>query len=186
MRTTVYVPRDAAALSNGAEAVAAAIAAEATKRDTPIHIVRNGSRGLGWLEPLVEVATMNGRYAYGPVTTADVPSLFDANFLSAGQHSLSLGPTEEISFLKTQQRLTFQRVGVIDHVSLDDYIAHEGYAGLRRALEMAPAAVVQAVTDSGLRGRGGAAFPTGIKWKTVHDQPAAQKYVTCNADEGDS
>lgn len=186
MRTTLYVPRDAAALSNGAEAVAATIAAEATRRDMPIRIVRNGSRGLSWLEPLVEVASAKGRYAYGPVSPKDVPSLFDADFLVAGQHALSQGLTDEIPYLKSQQRLTFQRVGVIDPISLDDYLAHDGYAGLRRALEMAPAAVVQAVTDSGLRGRGGAAFPTGIKWKTVHDQPAAPKYVTCNADEGDS
>ena len=186
MRTTVYVPRDAAALSNGAEAVAAAIAAEAQRRDAPVRIVRNGSRGLNWLEPLVEVATASGRYAYGPVGIGDVASLFDANFLAAGQHALSLGATEEIPYLKSQQRLTFARVGVIDPVSLDDYVAHDGYAGLRRALEMSPADIVQAVTESGLRGRGGAAFPTGIKWKTVHDQSAAQKYVTCNADEGDS
>ena len=186
MRTTVYVPRDAAALSNGAEAVAAAIAAEAQRRDAPVRIVRNGSRGLNWLEPLVEVATASGRYAYGPVGIGDVASLFEANFLGAGEHALSLGPTEEIPYLKSQQRLTFARVGVIDPVSLDDYVAHDGYAGLRRALEMSPADIVQAVTESGLRGRGGAAFPTGIKWKTVHDQSAAQKYVTCNADEGDS
>jgi formate dehydrogenase iron-sulfur subunit len=186
MRTTVYVPRDAAALSNGAEAVAAAIAAEAQRRDAPVRIVRNGSRGLNWLEPLVEVATASGRYAYGPVGTGDVASLFEANFLAAGQHTVSLGLTEEIPYLKSQQRLTFARVGVIDPISLDDYIAHDGYAGLKRALEMSPADIVQAVTESGLRGRGGAAFPTGIKWKTVHDQSAAQKYVTCNADEGDS
>jgi formate dehydrogenase iron-sulfur subunit len=186
MRTTVYVPRDAAALSNGAEAVAAAIAAEAQRRDAPVRIIRNGSRGLNWLEPLVEVATASGRYAYGPVGTGDVASLFEASFLAAGQHALSLGLTEEIPYLKSQQRLTFARVGVIDPIGLDDYIAHDGYAGLKRALEMSPADIVQAVTESGLRGRGGAAFPTGIKWKTVHDQSAAQKYVTCNADEGDS
>ena len=148
MRTTVYVPRDAAALSNGAEAVAAAIAAEAQRRDAPVRIIRNGSRGLNWLEPLVEVATASGRYAYGPVAIGDVPSLFEANFLGAGQHALSLGPTEEISYLKSQQRLTFARVGVIDPVSLDDYIAHDGYAGLRCALEMSPADIVQAVTES--------------------------------------
>lgn len=204
MRTTVYVPRDAAALSIGAESVAQAIAAEAERRNAPIRLVRNGTRGLQWLEPLVEVATQTGRYAYGPVKPGDVPSLFDAGILhlppltkaqsppppSGGGlgwgHPLYLGPTEEIPYLTSQQRLTFARVGVIDPVDLADYIAHDGYAGLRRALEMSSAQIVQAVSDSGLRGRGGAAFPTGIKWKTVLDQPAAQKYVTCNADEGDS
>ncbi len=81
------------------------------------------------------------------------------------------------------------RLGVIDPLSLDDYRAHGGYAGLTAALAMAPADIVQAVTDSGLRGRGGAAFPTGIKWRTVLNVPptaATQKYIVCNADEGDS
>jgi formate dehydrogenase iron-sulfur subunit len=186
MRTTVYVPRDAASLSIGAEAVAQAIAAEAERRSAPIQLVRNGTRGLQWLEPLVEVVTSAGRHAYGPVRANDVASLFDAGFLTGGSHPLHLGLTEEISFLKRQQRLTFARVGVVDPISVEDYIAHGGYTALRRALAMAPAEIVQAVTDSGLRGRGGAAFPTGIKWKTVLDQPPQQKYVTCNADEGDS
>jgi formate dehydrogenase iron-sulfur subunit len=186
MTTKIYVPRDAAALSLGAEAVAKAIAAEAARRSVPVTIVRNGSRGLTWLEPLVEVETPAGRVAYGPVDAGDVPSLFDANFLAGGQHALSQGLTEEIPLFKNQQRLTFARVGVIDPVSVEDFIAHGGYEGLRRALAMSPAEIVQAVTDSGLRGRGGAAFPTGIKWKTVLDQPAQQKYIACNADEGDS
>src|SRR5690606_36547845 len=166
--------------------VARAIAAEAESRGTPIRLVRNGSRGLQWLEPLVEVATPNGRLAYGPVSTRDVVSLFDAQFLQGGAHPLCRGLTEEIPQLKNQQRLTFARVGVIDPVDLEDYIAHGGYAGLRRALEMTPAQLVQEVTDSGLRGRGGAAFPTGLKWKTVLDQTSTPKYIACNADEGDS
>ena len=184
MSTAVYVSKDAAALSLGAEQVARAIAEHAQGGE--VIIKRNGSRGLFWLEPLVEVATQGGRQAYGPVTAADVPGLFAADFLHAGAHDLSLGPTEEIPYLKRQQRLTFARVGVIEPASLDDYLAHGGYRGLRRALTMSPADIVHAVTESGLRGRGGAAFPTGIKWQTVFDTPAAQKYVTCNADEGDS
>jgi len=186
MTTTVYIPRDATALSLGADAVAQAIAAEARQRNLDIKIVRNGSRGMFWLEPLVEVSTASGRQAYGPVKAADVPGLFAAGFLDGAAHPLHLGATEEIPYLKSQERLTFVRVGVIDPVSLDDYLAHGGYAGLRRALTLEPAQIVQEVTDSGLRGRGGAAFPTGIKWKTVLDQPPQQKYVTCNADEGDS
>lgn len=186
MTTKVFVPRDAASLSIGAEAVAVAVATEATRRSVPIQLVRNGTRGLQWLEPLVEVATPAGRQAYGPVTAREVASLFDADFITGGSHPLSLGLTEEIPLLKNQQRLTFARVGIVDPTSIEDYLAHDGYAGLRRALTMDPAAIVQAVTDSGLRGRGGAAFPTGIKWKTVLDQPPQQKYVTCNADEGDS
>jgi formate dehydrogenase iron-sulfur subunit len=184
--TTVYVPRDASAVSVGAEVVARAIASQAQARKLDVKIVRNGSRGLFWLEPMLEVATSAGRIAYGPVTVNDVPSLFLADFLAGGAHALRLGAPEGIPYLKRQDRLTFARVGITDPVSLAEYVAHGGYRGLKRALELAPAAIVKEVTDSGLRGRGGAAFPTGIKWKTVLDQQASQKYVTCNADEGDS
>ncbi|WP_243039851.1 formate dehydrogenase beta subunit [Dyella sedimenti] len=186
MSTTVYVPRDASALSLGAEAVAAAIAAEAQRRGADVTIVRNGSRGMMWLEPLVEVATAQGRVAYGPVRPQDVPALFDAGFLQGGAHALGHGPTEAIPYLASQQRLTFARVGVTDPRRLDDYLAHGGYRGLEAALKLDGAGVVQAVLDSGLRGRGGAAFPTGIKWKTCLDARAPRKYVVCNADEGDS
>jgi formate dehydrogenase iron-sulfur subunit len=186
MSITVYVPRDSAALAAGADRVARRIADEAASRGLAIRLVRNGSRGLFWLEPMVEVATVEGRIAYGPVTVADVASLFDAGFLQGAAHVLHLGPTEEIAYLKKQERLTFARMGVTDPLSLADYEAHEGYAGLRAALALEPAAIVQQVLDSGLRGRGGAAFPAGIKWKTVLATPAAQKYIVCNADEGDS
>jgi formate dehydrogenase iron-sulfur subunit len=186
MSARVYVPRDSGALSLGATEVALAIRAESNSRGATVTIVRNGSRGMSWLEPLLEVETPEGRIAYGPVSPADVPGLFDAGFLSGGAHPLAQGLTEDIPYLKHQDRLTFARVGVTDPRSLEDYLAHDGYNGLRRALALSGAAIVQEVTDAGLRGRGGAAFPTGIKWKTVADQPAAQKFVTCNADEGDS
>ncbi|ANN79432.1 formate dehydrogenase beta subunit [Bordetella flabilis] len=183
---TVYVPRDAAALAVGADDVARAIEAEAARRGQAVRIVRNGSRGLLWLEPLVEVATPAGRLAYGPVQAEDVPALFDAGWLQGGAHALGHGLTEEIPYLKRQERLTFARVGVIDPLDQDDYTAHGGLQGLRRALDLAPAQIVEEVQASGLRGRGGAAFPTGIKWKTVLTTPAEQKYIVCNADEGDS
>ena len=187
MSVRIYVPIDSSALSLGAEQVARAICSEAEARGIAIELIRNGSRGLFWLEPLVEVDTAQGRIAYGPVQAEDVPGLFDAGFHQGEQgHALSQGQTEQIPFLARQERLTFARVGVTDPLSLDDYLAHGGFAGLQRAIALSPAAVVQEVTDSGLRGRGGAAFPTGIKWKTVLDTPAAQKYIACNADEGDS
>jgi len=186
MSAVVYVPRDAAALSVGAEEVARTIAREAQARDVDITLKRNGSRGMCWLEPLVEVVVAGERYAYGPVEAHDIPGLFEADFLSNRPHPLQLGPTERIPYFASQQRLTFARVGVTEPTNLEDYLAHDGYQGLRNALSMSAADIVQDVTDSGLRGRGGAAFPTGIKWKTVLDTPAVQKYVTCNADEGDS
>ena len=191
MTIKVYIPRDSSALSMGAEKVAAAIALESKKRGLDIQIIRNGSRGLYWLETMVEVATEKGRVAYGPVKVKDVASLFDADFLNANDanvkpHSLSLGLTEEIAWLKKQQRLTFARVGITDPISLTDYLEHDGYKGLKNALQLSAADIVKTVTDSGLRGRGGAAFPTGIKWKTVLGCEATQKYIVCNADEGDS
>ncbi|MFM9836593.1 MAG: formate dehydrogenase beta subunit [Methylophilaceae bacterium] len=182
----VYVPRDSSALSVGAERTAKAIQAEADKRGIKIELVRNGSRGMFWIEPLVEVETTKGRIAYAPVQPKDVASLFEADFLSGGAHALNLGLTEELTYLKKQQRLTFARVGITDPVSLEDYLTHNGYKGLKNAIKMTGADIVKTVTDSGLRGRGGAAFPTGIKWNTVLNAPAEQKYVVCNADEGDS
>jgi len=186
MSVRVYVPGDAGATSVGADEVARAIAEQGARRGLALELVRNGSRGAYWLEPLVEVATPGGRIAYGPVSASDVPGLYAADFLSGGKHPLSLGPADRITWFAGQQRLTFERVGIVDPASVADYVKYGGYQGLRRALSMAPAAIVQAITTSGLRGRGGAAFPTGIKWKTVLDQSSAQKYVTCNADEGDS
>jgi formate dehydrogenase iron-sulfur subunit len=165
----VFVPIDAAALSVGAEAVAKAIASEAQARELSIELVRNGTRGMLWLEPMVEVETPQGRIAFGPVAAKDVVGLFDAGFLSGGKHTLALGPTEELDWMKRQQRVTFARIGVTDPLSLAEYQAHGGLAGLKAALGMTGTAVVEAVKASGLRGRGGAGFPTGIKWKTVAD-----------------
>jgi len=186
MTPVIYIPGDSGALALGAEKVARAIEAELASRNIEAKIVRNGSRGLYWLEPMVEVATERGRIAYGPVDARDVASLFDSDFLSGGGHALSLGDPEQLPFLAKQTRLTFARCGIIDPLSLDDYRAHGGLRGLQNAVAMTPLDIVTQVTNSGLRGRGGAGFPTGIKWKTVHDTKAAQKYIVCNADEGDS
>jgi formate dehydrogenase iron-sulfur subunit len=182
----IYVPRDSAARSVGADEVADAITAEAKTKKIAVEIVRNGSRGLFWLEPLVEVETAQGRLAYGPVQPFDVASLFKAKFHEGGKHKLALGRIEDHPYLRNQERLTFARCGITDPLSIADYMAHGGFAGLQKALAMNGAEVVAQVTESGLRGRGGAGFPAGIKWKTVLDAAASQKYVCCNADEGDS
>jgi len=171
-----YVPRDSAARSMGADEVAAALAAAGHE------VIRNGSRGLLFLEPLVEAETPNGRVAYGPVAVEDVPAIL----ASGPGHPLCHGNIEDHPYLKNQERLTFARCGVTDPVSVEDYVAHGGFEGLKKALGLTGAAIVAEVTESGLRGRGGAGFPTGIKWKTVHDAAADQKYICCNADEGDS
>ncbi len=185
MTTRIFVPRDAAARAVGADRVAAAIAETARKQGLAIELVRTGSRGLFWLETLVEVEIEGRRIGFGPVAPADVDSLF-ANGLPAPTHPLCVGAPEEIPFLKRQTRITFARCGIVDPLSIDDWRAHGGGRGLARARQLGAAATIEEVTKSGLRGRGGAGFPTGIKWKTVADTAADRKYVVCNADEGDS
>jgi formate dehydrogenase iron-sulfur subunit len=184
--TIIYVPRDSAALSLGANEVADAVVREAAARNLDVQLVRNGSRGMLWLETLLEVVTDLGRIAYGPVEAKDVAGLFDAGLATGGDHALRLGKTEELPWLKKQTRLTFARVGVTDPISTEEYTEHDGCQGLKKALAMEPKEIVEAVVASGLRGRGGAGFPAGIKWRTVLGTSADQKYVACNADEGDS
>ena len=186
MSIRIYVPRDSAARSVGADDVAEAMTREASTREVDLEIIRNGSRGLFWLEPLIEVETKRGRVAYGPVTEEDVASLFDAGFTEGGEHPLSLGQTEAIPYLARQQRLTFAHLGIGHPLDLEGYEARGGMAGLKAALALTPQDICAAVTASGLRGRGGAGFPAGIKWQTVLDQPAGRKWIACNADEGDS
>ena len=186
MSIRIYVPRDATACALGADEVAATIEKGAQGRGLKVEVIRNGSRGAFWLEPLVEVETDSGRMAFGPVGAADVPGLFEAGFPGQADHLLSLGPVDQIPWLARQQRLTFARAGLGAPLSLDDYKALNGFTGLERALTMEPQDIVDEIKKSGLRGRGGAAFPTGIKWQTVLDAPGEQKYITCNADEGDS
>ena len=188
--TALFLPKDSAARSVGADEVAAALTGAAAGR-SDLSLVRTGSRGMLWLEPLLEVAGADGaRYAFGPLTAQDVPGLVEAGLLDREpaevSHPLALGPTEQLPWMAAQQRLVFARVGVTDPLSADGYLAHGGMAGLRRALTMTPAEVVAEVTASGLRGRGGAGFPTGIKWRTVLEAQDELKFVCCNADEGDS
>jgi formate dehydrogenase iron-sulfur subunit len=182
----IFVPADSTALAMGADEVAEAIKTEALKRELDVQVVRNGSRGLYWLEPLVEIDGANGRLGYGNVAVEDVAALFDVHFEDGGAHGKALGLVEEIPYLKKQQRLTFARCGKIDPLSTEDYIAEGGLLGWRRALEIGPKSTVEEILASGLRGRGGAGFPTGVKWRTVAGASADQKYVVCNADEGDS
>jgi formate dehydrogenase iron-sulfur subunit len=184
--TRIYVPADSAALALDADALSAAIVAEAGRLGTPVEIVRNGSHGMHWLEPLVEVQTATGRVGYGPVTVADVPGLFAAGWIEGGGHALRIGDPLQHPFMARQTRWTFVRCGIIDPLSWDDFVAQGGGQGLARARELGATATIAAVTASGLRGRGGAGFPAGIKWRTVHETAGELKYVVCNADEGDS
>jgi formate dehydrogenase iron-sulfur subunit len=185
-RPRIFVPRDAGALALGADEVERAIITAERRRGLDIEIVRTGSRGLYWLEPMIEVATAQGRIGYGPISAEDIEPLFAAGFLDGAPHALCLGRPEDIPFLKRQTRFTFARCGIIDRLSLEDYRAFGGFRGLQRALALGPDPVIEEITKSGLRGRGGAGFPTGIKWRTTAQAASSQKYVVCNADEGDS
>jgi len=184
--TRIYVPRETSAVSVGADEVALQIAREAKRTKTSIRLVRNGSWGATWLEPLVEVEVDGARIAYGNVAPADVAGLFSADFVSGGDHPRRLGPIDEIPYLINQDRWTFWRCGLIEPLSLDDFLRHQGFKALEKAFAEGSEAVVDAVVESGLRGRGGAGFPTGIKWRTVSETAGEQKYIACNADEGDS
>ncbi|OZG70085.1 formate dehydrogenase [Hahella sp. CCB-MM4] len=195
MMSKVFIPRDTTSLSLGAEDVVLALNHALQERGEEAEIVRNGSRGMFWLEPMIEVETDQGRVAYGPVQPEDIESLLESGLLQGNAgHPLYLGKTEEIPYLKKQQRLTFARVGVTDPVSIEDYLKLDGFEGLRKALALSSQNIVDEIKASGLRGRGGAAFPAGIKWQTVldasRDNPgnrySGEKYIVCNADEGDS
>ncbi len=185
---SVFVPLDSSARAVGADETAAALLGPVEASGNTL--VRNGSRGMLWLEPLVEVRAASGvRYAFGPVQAADVPALVEAGMLAdpaAAQHPLALGPTDQLEWMRRQDRVTYARVGLVDPHSADDYRDHGGMDGLRMALSMTPEEVVEEVTASGLRGRGGAGFPAGVKWRTVAQAPGDLKFVCCNADEGDS
>jgi formate dehydrogenase iron-sulfur subunit len=182
----LFVPGDMCAVALGADEVCGALALEAANRSLSIQIVRNGSRGLFSIEPLVEIETADGRIGYGPVFPEDVPALVAAGLFDGKPHAKCVGRPEALPFFKSQTRLTFARNGLTDPQSFDDYVAHDGMTGLKRALALGPQGIVEEVLQSGLRGRGGAGFPTGIKWKTVAETSASQKYIVCNADEGDS
>ena len=184
--TRIFISRDSGALCVGAEAVAKKFHDEAKARGLDVEIVRTGSRGMYWLEPLVEVETPQGRVGYGPMKASKVGELIDAGMLEGKPHKKCIGVVDEFPWFKNQTRLTFARCGIIDPRSLGDYRAHTGYEGLKKAIEIGPDSIIEQVLTSGLRGRGGAGFPTGIKWRTVADTPPQQKYIVCNADEGDS
>jgi len=186
MTARVYIPADMLSLALGADEVAKAIAETAKAEDTDIDIVRTGSRGACWAEPLIEVETDAGRAAYGKVSASDVPGLFAANFLGGGAHEKCLGPVSEIVFLKTQARHIFKSCGLYAPCDIAAYAANGGFSGLRAALSMNAKSIIDEIEASGLRGRGGAAFPAFIKWRTVMGATSPQKYIVCNADEGDS
>src|SRR5476651_972156 len=162
---SLYLSCDSLARAVGADEVALALASQ--------DLQRTSSRGLYWLEPLLEVDTPQGRIGFGPLTVADVPSLLDALQGDPSTHPLALGPVEQLPYLKTQQRLLFARAGITRPLSLEDYQAHGGFEGLTRAIALGGEQTATAVFDSGLRGRGGAAFPAGIKWRTVRSAQAA-------------
>jgi formate dehydrogenase iron-sulfur subunit len=191
MTARIFVPRDAAAIAVGANRITRELTRAAEADGIELDLIRNGSRGMLWLEPLVEVECAGVRYGFGPIEPGDVAGLVAAGLLEEARvptmaHPKAIGPVEKVPYFANQTRLTFSRCGVTDPVSFEDYVAHGGYLGLQAAISAGSPAIVDEVTKSGLRGRGGAGFPTGIKWKTVAATTADQKYIVCNADEGDS
>ncbi|KKN24161.1 hypothetical protein LCGC14_0897600, partial [marine sediment metagenome] len=178
MSTRIFVPCDTTALSLGANEIAELIQLEAQERKLDVEIIRNGTRGMLWLEPLVEVETEAGRIGYASISPADITSLFDAGLVDGEQtHKTCIGHVESYPYLKKQDRLTFARAGVTDPISIEHYTSLDGFNGLKNAIKADPQHIVDEVKTSGLRGRGGAAFPTGIKWQTVLDTPSEQKYI---------
>lgn len=192
--TRFYVAtRDSTAVSLGAHEVAAALTQAAARASMSCEVIASGSRGLYWLEPMVELDTPQGRVGFGPCTPEMIADLFAQGCFKdplAARHAAALGLVENLPWLKGQQRLTFATCGLYDPLNVAAYQALGGFEGLKKALGLAPGAIIDQVTQSGLRGRGGAGFPTGIKWKTVADaktsRKSGQKYIVCNADEGDS
>ncbi len=182
----LFVSTDSSSLSIGAQAVIDSLSEAARCRNIPVDLVRTGSRGLFWLEPMIEYEHLGQRLAFGPVTPVEVPNILDALVTGNRQHPLNLGPVEGLFETQGQQRINFRRCGEIAPTSWSDYLATGGSKGLLRALQIGPAAVIETVTRSGLRGRGGAGFPTGVKWRTTWHAADATKYIVCNADEGDS
>lgn len=171
----LFVSDDAAALACGADVVAA----EAARLGH--EVVRVSSWGMHWLEPLVEIERNGERVGYGPVMPGEVGAL-----VAGDLEARRIGEVAAHPFIAKQQRLTFARAGKTRPLSLEDYAATGGWTGLGKARTMRAEAIVETVTVSGLRGRGGAGFPAGIKWNTVRQARADRKYVVCNADEGDS
>ncbi len=184
--TKVFIPCDSAALSVGADSVAATFAAIAQASSLDVTIIRTGSRGMYWLEPLVEIETTSGRVGYTNVDARALTPSVVADMVSASDLPNSIGLVDSFPWLAKQQRVTFARVGVIDPLSIEDYEFFGGLVGLRNSLQETGVGVVEMITESGLRGRGGAGFPAGVKWRGVLQTQADQKYICCNADEGDS
>lgn len=186
-----FIPQDTTALALGSDQVAMALRDSARRTALDVEIVRNGSRGMFWLEPLLEIDTDSGRFGFGPMNQSDVPSVLESIVSCIENpeeidHPLFLGLIDKIEYFSKQQRLTFKRSGENDPVCIDSYRSLAGFKGLKTALSLSGQQIVDEIKNSGLRGRGGAAFPAGIKWQTVLDTTAEQKYIVCNADEGDS
>ena len=186
MSARYVVPRDPTAVAVGANAVAEAVSNLIAVQGSADCLVRNGSRGAFWLEPLLEIERDGNRIGFGPVSAAEVAQILSLDGDAVSRHPKYLGRLEEHPWFVGQRRLTFARAGMDDPLCLDAYLRRHGFDGLEHALHLPPEDIVDEITRSGLRGRGGAAFPAGIKWNTVLQAPGSEKYIACNADEGDS
>ena len=189
--TTIRIGMSTSDIAAGAETTYLALETDIDERQLPVTLKRTGSLGASHREPVVEVESEGASTLYGPVTPERVGPLLDQHFGAGGR---DVSPEWVISrrsdrrdypFLGRQVRVTTQLCGVIDPHSLEDYLAYDGYQAFKKAIKMSPEAVIQAIKDSKLRGRGGAGFPTGIKWELLRKSPVTPKFLICNADEGD-
>ena len=174
----VFIPQDSISIALGADLIAKKIA------QSGHEIIRNSSRGLHFLEILIEVEIDGARHGFGPISTNEIEDLIASNF--AKSHPKYLGIVDELKLIKSQNRLSFAKCGINDPLDFDGYLTLGGGKALEKAKAIGAQKTIDEIKSSGLRGRGGAGFPAAIKWQTVKDAQSNQKYIICNADEGDS
>ncbi len=171
-------------VSAGAEKVADNFEKEIKKENLDFKLIRVGDRGL-FRDVLVDVIIDSDRTTYEFVKPEDVKEIVKSHLKGKKPVEKLLAGKDYKTFFENQERIVLKNCGEIDPEDISEYIKTKGYNALKKAFEMGPEKVITEMKESGLRGRGGAGFPTGLKWQFAHDSEADEKYIVCNADEGD-